>query len=83
MTVKTAISMDTVLFEQAETMARQMKVSRSRLVGLALDEFICRHRNRAMLARLNAVYADGAVEETADAAQQRRASHRRRVEGTW
>ena len=83
MTVKTAISMDSALFEQAETMAERLKVSRSRLVGLALGEFIRRHHTRAMLDQLNAAYADASPDETAAAARQRRASHRRRVEGTW
>ena len=83
MTVKTAISMDAALFAKAAALAGQMKVSRSRLFGLALDEFIRRHRTRAMLDQLNAAYAAAAVDETSDAAHQRRRSHRRCVEGTW
>ena len=35
-TVKTAISIQEGLFEQAETLARQIKISRSRLFVLAL-----------------------------------------------
>lgn len=83
MTVKTAISMDAGLFEEAETMAGQMKVTRSRLIGMALDEFIRRHRNRAMLEQLNAAYADDTDKKSTDTARLRRASHRRQVEGTW
>jgi len=83
MTVKTAISMDAALFAQAETMAGQMRVSRSRLIGLALDEYLRRHRNRAALDRLNAVYAGHGGDESTAAARLRRAAHRRQVEGTW
>ena len=83
MTVKTAISIDRALFREAEAMAGEMKVSRSRLVGLALAEFLKRHRARTMLAQLNAVYADAVSDEPGETAGLRRASHRRRVEGTW
>jgi hypothetical protein len=83
MTVKTAISIDRTLFQEAEAMAGEMKVSRSRLVGLALAEFLKRHRARTMLDQLNAVYAGASPDEPAEAAKLRRASHRRRVEGTW
>ena len=83
MTVKTAISMDVTLFEEAETMASQMKVSRSRLISMALDEFLRRHRNRDMLNRLNAAYADAGANEAPNVARLRRATHRQQVEGTW
>ena len=83
MTVKTAVSLDAGLFEQAETMAGEMKVSRSRLIGLALSEFIRMRRNRAMLEQLNAAYADGGDDASSPLARLRRASHRRLVEGTW
>jgi hypothetical protein len=83
MTVKTAISMDAALDEQTDALAGQMKVSRSRLIGLALGEFIRRHRNGSTLERLNAVYADSGAGEAPQAARLRRASHRRQVEGTW
>ena len=82
MTVKTAISLDAVLFGQAEALAGQMKVSRSRLIGLALDEFLRRHRSRAMLDRLNAAYA-GDDHAAPQAKRLHRAAHRRQVEGTW
>jgi len=56
--VKTAISVQKNLFEQAENLARQMKVSRSRLFVLALEDYVNRQRNRELLAQVNAAYAD-------------------------
>lgn len=46
-TVKTAISL-----------AQELKLSRSGLIGRALEEFIAKRRNRDLLARLNLAYAD-------------------------
>jgi metal-responsive CopG/Arc/MetJ family transcriptional regulator len=72
-TIKTAISINKSLFEQAEKLAGEMNVSRSRLYALALEEYIRRQENRAMLAQINAVYADEVdAEEEARRAQQGR-----------
>ena len=57
-TVKTAISLQESLFEQAEALATQMNVSRSRLIAIALEEFIRRHQNRQILEKINAAYAE-------------------------
>lgn len=46
-TVKTAISL-----------AQELKLSRSGLIGRALEECIAKRRNRDLLARLNLAYAD-------------------------
>jgi metal-responsive CopG/Arc/MetJ family transcriptional regulator len=56
--VKTAISVQKTLFEKAEKLAHQMKVPRSRLFVMALEEFIQRKQNRELLAQINAAYAD-------------------------
>ncbi len=55
-TVKTAISLQESLFEQAEALAAKMKISRSRLIAMALEEFISRHQNRLLLEKINAAY---------------------------
>ena len=59
-TVKTAISLDSALFEEAETLAVRMRISRSRLLGMVLGEFIRRHRSRAneVVYRLRAIPCD-------------------------
>ncbi len=81
--VKTAISIQKHLFEQAEKLARKMGVSRSRLFVLALEDYIHRHENRELLAKLNAAYND--EPDPAERALRRRArkTHRRIVEGEW
>jgi metal-responsive CopG/Arc/MetJ family transcriptional regulator len=81
--VKTAISMQKALFEQAEELAHTMKVSRSRLFVLALQEYIERRKNRELLTRINAAYEepDDATEKKLRRAARRR--HRRLVEGEW
>lgn len=61
--VKSAISLPESLFEEAEAIAEELKVSRSRLMALALEEFIRRHQNRQLLAKINAAYDDSPDEE--------------------
>jgi metal-responsive CopG/Arc/MetJ family transcriptional regulator len=82
-TVKTAISIQKPLFERAEKLARKMKVSRSRLFVLALEEYIQRRRNRELLEQINAVYADepDPLDESLRRGIER--EHRRLVEGEW
>ena len=56
--MKTAISLPDSLFRQADQMAAELSISRSRLVAMALEEFIRRHRQQRMTERLDAVYRD-------------------------
>jgi len=44
------------LFEQAEKIAKEMKISRSRLFNLALEDFVLRYRNRELLKQINEAY---------------------------
>ena len=56
--VKTAISVSDKLFEQADEIASEMNVSRSRLFSLALEEFVLRYQNRKLLKQINEAYSD-------------------------
>lgn len=56
--MKTAISLPDYLFRQAEEMAAELSIPRSRLVALALEEFIRKHRQQDVTERLDAVYRD-------------------------
>lgn len=81
--IKTAISIQKSLFEQAENLARTMKVSRSRLFVLALEEYLHHHQNRELLTRLNAAYADEPDSAEQKLRRKTRRTHRRIVEGEW
>jgi metal-responsive CopG/Arc/MetJ family transcriptional regulator len=81
--VKTAISLDKDLFAQLESLAEEMKVSRSQLLGLALEDFLQRRHNQLLLEQLNAAY-DEAPDPTEQALLQRmRQTQRQLVEGQW
>ncbi len=81
--VKTAISIQKSLFEQAEKVARKMKVSRSRLFALALEDYIHREQNRELLEQINAAYS-GEPDATEKALRRKaRSAHRRIVRGEW
>ncbi len=82
--IKTDISLRKSLFEQVETVAREMKVSRSRLFLMAVEEFIQRYQNRKLLEKINAAYADDECdEEEQNRLQQMRHYQRKLVEGEW
>ena len=55
--MKTAISLPDDLFESADALARRMGLSRSRLIAIALAEFVAKHRAAKVTDRLDAVYA--------------------------
>lgn len=81
--VKTAVSLRKDLFEQVEALANEMKISRSRLFVLALEEFLRRHQNQQLLEQINAAY-DEAPEPSEQALRRRmRRPHRQIVEGEW
>jgi metal-responsive CopG/Arc/MetJ family transcriptional regulator len=82
--VKTAVSIDEKLFEEADALAEEMDVSRSRLFSMALEQFLRRQRSRRLLQQMNAA-VDGAPttpEEIALRTASRR-RYRRIVEGEW
>ena len=81
--IKTAISIQKSLFEQAEDLARKMKVSRSRLFVLALEDYIRRQQNRELLAQINAAYADEPDSAEQTLRRKARHTHRRIVESEW
>ena len=81
--IKTAISIEKNLFDQAENIARTMKVSRSKLFVIALQDFIEHQKNKEMLAQINAAYADESDATEQTLLRKSRSQHRRIVEGKW
>jgi metal-responsive CopG/Arc/MetJ family transcriptional regulator len=81
--IKTAVSIRKPLFEQAEDLAHRMKVSRSRLFALALEDYIRRQQNRELLASLNAAYADEPTPTEAAVLLEARANYARHLEDEW
>ena len=81
--VKTAISIEKSLFDQAEALASTMNVSRSRLFVIALQDFIDHRKNKELLTQINEAYVDepDATEQTLRSTSRRQ--HRRIVGGEW
>lgn len=66
--VKTAVSIPKALFQQAETLARQIQISRSRLFWLALENFVSSCQKPAFLDEISSALAQGAGAEPAPGA---------------
>jgi metal-responsive CopG/Arc/MetJ family transcriptional regulator len=82
--IKTAVSLQKSLFEQVERLAQEMKVSRSRLFVLALENFIRDYQDRQLFETINqacAEISDDPIEQTR--LRQIRRQQRRMVEGEW
>jgi metal-responsive CopG/Arc/MetJ family transcriptional regulator len=54
--MKTAISLPDRLYRAADTLARKLGVSRSRLYADALAEYVAKHQAARVTERLDAVY---------------------------
>jgi metal-responsive CopG/Arc/MetJ family transcriptional regulator len=54
--MKTAISLPDDLFESADELAERLGVSRSQLYATAVAEYVAKHRDQDVTARLNEVY---------------------------
>jgi len=81
--IKTAISIEKNLFDQVEKIARAMKVSRSRLFVIALQDFIEHQKNRELLAQINAAYADEPDATEQSFRRKARQQHLSIVKGEW
>jgi metal-responsive CopG/Arc/MetJ family transcriptional regulator len=69
--MKTAISLPDEVFEEAEHLAKHLKLSRSELYAQAVHEYVARHAPDAVTDSFNRVCA--AVQSKPDAAFQRAA----------
>jgi metal-responsive CopG/Arc/MetJ family transcriptional regulator len=81
--VKTAISINDDLLQEADEAARLMGLSRSRLFALAVGDFLQRQRQEQMLRRLNEVYANGLEPAEKSLLKGIRAKVRRTVKERW
>ena len=56
--VKTAISMQQNLFNKVNELASELKVSRSKLFVLAIEDYIKKNESKKMLSQINAAFSD-------------------------
>jgi hypothetical protein len=56
--MKTAISIDDNIYQEAELTASQMGLSRSKLYALAICEFVKHHKPDAITTKLNDIYSN-------------------------
>ena len=79
--IKTAISIEKPIFEKMDVLAKNLKISRSRVFALAAQEFIKRHNNMELLKSLNDAYDD--LPESEPIVAEMRSSHYRMVKDQW
>jgi metal-responsive CopG/Arc/MetJ family transcriptional regulator len=60
--MKTAISLPDSVFEEAETLAQQLGLSRSELYTKALQTYLKRYNRNQILLKLNQVYSKESFE---------------------
>jgi metal-responsive CopG/Arc/MetJ family transcriptional regulator len=81
--VKTAVSIRKSLFKEVESLARKMKVPRSRLFTLALEDYVRRQQNRKLLMQIDSAYTEERDPAEETLRRQHRRQHCRMVEGEW
>jgi metal-responsive CopG/Arc/MetJ family transcriptional regulator len=57
--IKTAISIEESLYEEVTALANAMKIPRSKLFALAMEEFLRRKKHHQLVESVNEAYADG------------------------
>jgi hypothetical protein len=81
--MKTAISIETPLLEETDRTARKLGVSRSRLVSLALKNYLRQRRNQEIVEQLNQVYGQPAGVAEQPTPGQRKAKFRSIIKDSW
>ena len=82
-TIKTAISIQKSLFDQAEALAQQLKVSRSYLFCVAMEDFLQNHKSQALLDEINRANDDQPDDKDRFRMSQMRRNQRKLLEGEW
>jgi hypothetical protein len=80
--IKTAISIEKPIFDQVNDLAKNMKISRSRLFAIAAQEFIQRHANMELLQAINDAY-DELPEVDTKVVDKMRPRHLKMVKNQW
>ncbi len=79
--MKTAISIEKPIFQQMDSLAKKLKISRSRLFAIAAQEFLQRNKNIELLKSLNAAYDD--LPDTEPIVANMRSTHYKIVKEQW
>ena len=80
--VRVAVSVEHSLAQRADEVARKSGTPRSRLYARALEEFLTRWENEALLQELNAAYADFPDQDEAATVRGMRARSQRTLD-SW
>jgi antitoxin MazE6 len=80
--VKTAISLDESLFQEAEEWAGKLGISRSRLFARAVEEYVRRQETEELVRRLDEAHADGLDDEEREHLERMWVHHTRLLEET-
>ena len=78
--VKTAISLDEGLLVKINRLAGSLHVSRSKIFTLAVQEYLKKQENLALLAQLNEAYQDFPSEEEIELSKNRRIKQKKMIE---
>ncbi len=81
--IKTAISIQESLYEQADELARELDISRSRLFALAVEAYIHRYQNQKLLEKINSAYEEESDPTETSRIRSMRRRQRQLVEGEW
>lgn len=81
--VKTAISLDEALFHEVEGLAQELKIPRSRVFALALEDFIRRRQNQRLLQENNTACEGLPEPGERNLVRGMRRRHWKIVEGEW
>ena len=82
--IKTAISVDEVLFQDVVEAAESMHTSRSQLIETALREWLKKEKRKLLMAQINiAVQGDSFSEEDKRQAEFMKKRQQKLVKGEW
>lgn len=56
--MKTAISIPDKVFRSADSLARRLGISRSRLYATAISEYLLKHQGKQVTEKLNSIYGE-------------------------
>ena len=77
------ITLKKSLVDEMEAIAQEMKISPSRLLMLAVQDFIERHQNQKLLDEINAAQGDELDEQESIRSKQILHQYRKLIEGEW
>lgn len=81
--IKTAISLNDIIYEEINALAKRLRVPRSQLFALAAEEFLQRYKKKDLVQKINEALTNQSNRQDKQWLKAAKQKHRQIVDDQW